>query len=165
MMRRPSRARTFLVTLSLLTACERSRTASSHSQTQIGRPLGVDAGKTADCTFEGDRRCQRLGAQAELDHRFADAIVFARRGCELGDPSCCTSLGDLFTEGKAGAPDFKSGAEAFQKGCDLDDSISCRRLAVLHRKGRGVDLNVNTAKELEQKAKHLEQLNEPEADE
>lgn len=84
-----------------------------------------------------------------VDENAKKAIEFFAKACELGDEDSCSHLGYIYADGDEGAKqDGKKAFYYFDKACEMKNGYSCVVLAGLYIDGKGVEKNINKAKEL-----------------
>lgn len=104
------------------------------------------------CEFKHDAGCEELlklataydkGTGLTADATKASALY--QRGCDAGDMAACTSLGNFYLDGRAGAPDLSKAELLLAKTCsDLENSAGCEgvvRLAKVYDTGTGTTKN------------------------
>jgi hypothetical protein len=90
---------------------------------------------------------------------------YAKRGCELGDATACTNLGDSYRKGQGTPPDPALAEAAFAKAlashrasCDRGEASGCYMLGHAYREGQGVPADAAEGKRLDEKACALGQV-------
>lgn len=65
---------------------------------------------------------------------FVKAREIASRGCDLGDPSSCNTMGVFLDNAQGGPRDTEKAAELFRKACEGDVAIGCENLEKMARR-------------------------------
>jgi TPR repeat protein len=61
------------------------------------------------------------------------AVTLFRRGCDLGDPLACYSLGYMYANGEGVDRNLEQAGELFHTACKSGDSVGCDAEASLGR--------------------------------
>jgi len=106
------------------------------------------AGTAAGCTVIGT--FVRDGEDVPLD--LARARQLFRQACDGGAVLGCTELGLLLVTDRGGPRDFTGGRIALTAGCDGENYNACSILGMIYQFGLDVEVNLDTARDLFQRA-------------
>jgi TPR repeat protein len=140
-----------------------ARAQWSRTDDGIDRPHLVDfyriaceAGSGEGCEYLGEQYMLGISGRPDLNR----AARTYERGCvDLKWPLACHEGGNLYTRRPLPPSDFvqdyAKAANLYQRGCDMDEPYSCAQLANLYRKGRGVPLDAEKARQILGRAQSL----------
>ena len=78
---------------------------------------------------------------------------------DLGQALACSSLGEMYYDGKGVRQDYAKAAELWKKACDMEDANACFNLGVMYWTGEGVREDYAKAVEPYKKACDMEYAN------
>ena len=127
-------------------------------------PCGEEAAIAARCEQGSAKDCSALGACAALrvcghasqPERY---LRYSKRGCELGDATACTNLGDAYRKGWGGSVEpalaqaaFARALAAQRPACEAGDSSGCYMVAHAYHDGLGVAVDAGEARRFFEKS-------------
>ena len=107
------------------------------------------------CNNKNDKACGAMAIFYHTNEKHKDinkAIEFDSKACDLYNAIFCSTLGDLYNQGKEIKKDAKKAFTYWQKACDLNDFNACDNVAWAYVNGNGVRQSYKNAFDYAQKA-------------
>jgi len=124
---------------------------------------GCDAGYPKACYLAGEFHKLKLDQPIKTEQSLPKAAQYFDKACDMGLDKACQSYGSLFLSGKGGIEkDLSKAAEIFDKGCKLDNLGCCHNLAIMYKKGDGVEQCSEKAEQLMNKVQDIREKMEKE---
>ncbi len=164
-----------LLGLLALGGCKRRNRAAGAGSAQVGAaapasassgvaPAATGSAAVSDCRTISPERCAKqcedgdavscsVAANYFVYARGVPAdpprgMALAKRGCDLGYPDACITVGWLLETGKAGTRDPAGAARVYQKACDQGFPLACSNLGASYYMGEGVPKDLGRAADL-----------------
>ena len=99
--------------------------------------------------------CIDQGVILEKSNRHKTAKKYYEKACNMGAPSGCERLANLFFFGKGVKKDYEKSNKLYKKACDnmkYPDGDACYNLAISYTNGEGIEQDYKEANRLFQKA-------------
>jgi hypothetical protein len=147
-----------------------SRCADLGEHAKTGWPCDCpdEAACEARCDQGSAKDCASLVACAVTQGAAIDVARYhryAKRGCDLGDGTACTNLGDTYKKGQGTPADAALAEAAFAKAlashrasCDRGEANGCYMLGHAYRNGQGVPADASLGRSFDEKGCALGQL-------
>lgn len=96
-------------------------------------------GKTEYCIISAD--------QFAKSNDYVKSAPLYKKACEeLNESSACTSLGNLYAQGKGINQNYIEAVNNYKKACDNNDTKGCIFLSQMYQNGEGVEQNIYKSK-------------------